>query len=98
MNLQPKDIHQELGGTSAAEAKGAEEDAMRMLSAFDAALEHPALSADPGVLCAAARSYKAWRDAVQQCRARNTAVVFDYKATPQRLAALASGCPGMLRL
>uniref|UniRef100_A0A383VQ57 Uncharacterized protein n=1 Tax=Tetradesmus obliquus TaxID=3088 RepID=A0A383VQ57_TETOB len=46
--------------------------------------EHPALSTDPRVLCAAARACKAWQQAVQQCRVCNMHVVLDWPpAVPQ---------------
>ncbi|KAF6250522.1 hypothetical protein COO60DRAFT_1646697 [Scenedesmus sp. NREL 46B-D3] len=38
------------------------------------AFHHPALNTDPRILCAAASTCRAWREAVQQCGARNTAV------------------------
>uniref|UniRef100_A0A383V7H8 F-box domain-containing protein n=1 Tax=Tetradesmus obliquus TaxID=3088 RepID=A0A383V7H8_TETOB len=44
------------------------------LAALSIAFEHPAISTELWILCAAARSCKAWREAVQQCAACNTAV------------------------
>jgi hypothetical protein len=55
------------------------------LEAFSIALEHPALSSSPQVLCAAARACKAWRQAVQQCPACNTEVVLDYNTSELQL-------------
>uniref|UniRef100_A0A383VY15 F-box domain-containing protein n=1 Tax=Tetradesmus obliquus TaxID=3088 RepID=A0A383VY15_TETOB len=43
--------------------------------AIDLALQHPALSTDPRILCRAAQTCKAWQQAVQQCNACNTVVV-----------------------
>jgi hypothetical protein len=51
-----------------------QEVADKNLLALTIALDHPALSADPEVLCAAARACKAWREAVQQCGVCNTVV------------------------
>jgi hypothetical protein len=53
------------------------------------ALDHPALSADPAILCAAARACKAWREAVQQCGACNTAVEVSLGAPLSRLCSFA---------
>jgi hypothetical protein len=53
-------------------------------AALSFALEHSALSSSPRVLCAAACSCNAWREAVQQCQACNTEVVLDLRsALPQ---------------
>lgn len=41
-------------------------------------LQHPELSADPKLVCAVMQSCKAWRQAVQQCGACNTAMAFNY--------------------
>jgi hypothetical protein len=54
-----------------------------MLLGLSIALEHPALSTDPRILCTAARACNAWREAVQQCQVRSTAVVFHPEATLQ---------------
>jgi hypothetical protein len=48
--------------------------------AVSIALSHPALSTEPRVLCAAARTCRARRQAVQQCSACNTAVAFNFGA------------------
>jgi hypothetical protein len=60
-----------------------QEAASRMLLGLSIALEHPALSTDPRILCAAARACNAWREAVQQCQVCSTAVVFHPEATLQ---------------
>uniref|UniRef100_A0A383W2P3 Uncharacterized protein n=1 Tax=Tetradesmus obliquus TaxID=3088 RepID=A0A383W2P3_TETOB len=71
----------------------AQEAAERALLALSIAIDHPALSTDPQVLCAAAQACKDWREAVQLCGVCNTAVVFDAAAGPaaqlQELAAQA---------
>uniref|UniRef100_A0A383W3F1 F-box domain-containing protein n=1 Tax=Tetradesmus obliquus TaxID=3088 RepID=A0A383W3F1_TETOB len=53
------------------------------------AVEHAAVSSDPRVLCAAAHTCKGWREAVQQCSARNTEVVLSQTAPLQQLDSLA---------
>jgi hypothetical protein len=57
------------------------------------ALEHPALSTDPQMLCAAAKTCKGWRDAVQHCGIGNTAVVLDTHAPLQQLCSFARWLP-----
>jgi hypothetical protein len=51
-----------------------QEAASSYLQALQFAIEHPAISTDPKALCTSARICKAWRHAVQQCRACNTAI------------------------
>jgi hypothetical protein len=46
------------------------------LLAVRVALDHPALSSEQRVLCAAACVCRDWRQAVQQCGVRNTHVQF----------------------
>jgi hypothetical protein len=60
-----------------------------MLEGLQVALEHPALSKDPRMLCTAALVGKSWRQAVQQCGACNTAVVVDAAAPMVRLQSFA---------
>jgi hypothetical protein len=62
-----------------------QEGAARALLGLPIALQHPTLSSSPQVLCAAARSCKAWKEAVQQCSVRNTAVVLDVTKPLQQL-------------
>uniref|UniRef100_A0A383VAA8 F-box domain-containing protein n=1 Tax=Tetradesmus obliquus TaxID=3088 RepID=A0A383VAA8_TETOB len=62
-------------------------------AALAIAVEHPALSTEPSVLCAAARSCKAWREAVQQCRACNTAVEVCLEAPLSQLCSFARWLP-----
>jgi hypothetical protein len=57
------------------------------------ALEHPAISSDPAILCAAADACKAWREAVQQCGACNTAVEVSLGAPLSRLCSFAHWLP-----
>jgi hypothetical protein len=45
--------------------------------ALPIALQHPLISSDSGMLCAAAQACKGWREAVQQCGARNTCITLD---------------------
>jgi hypothetical protein len=61
----------------------------KILLAMRIAVEHMAVSTDPKVLCAAARTCKGWREAVQQCGACNTVVVLSHKNTLQQLDSLA---------
>jgi hypothetical protein len=56
-------------------------------------INHPAVSCDPQVLCAAERACKAWRETVQQSGACNTAVVFDPKLPLQQLTSVAQWLP-----
>jgi hypothetical protein len=58
--------------------------------ALKLALEHPALSTHPKVLCAAACACKAWREAVQQCSACNTDVVIDLHSSLLQLRSFSS--------
>jgi hypothetical protein len=60
-----------------------------MLEGLYVALEHPAVSRDPRLLCTAALVSKSWRQAVQQCGACNTAVVIDAAAPTARLQSFA---------
>jgi hypothetical protein len=62
-------------------------------AALITALEHPALSTDPAILCAAARACKAWWEAVQQRGACNTAVVLPLAAPLSRLCSFAHWLP-----
>jgi hypothetical protein len=71
---------------------GATQDAdFSLLPGLCIALEHPTLSSSPQMLCAAAPVCKDWRQAVQQCAARNTVMQLDLRsstnsAVPVRLA------------
>lgn len=58
-----------------------QEAADQNLLALSVALAHPLISADPSLLCAAARTCKAWRDAVQQCKACNTIISIKSQAS-----------------
>jgi hypothetical protein len=49
-------------------------------AALSFALDHPALSSSPQVLCAAARACKAWTEAVQQCGVCHTHVVLGLRS------------------
>jgi hypothetical protein len=55
----------------------------RALFGLSIAVDHPAFNSSPQVLCAAARACKAWREAVQQCHACNTAVRLNSSAYAQ---------------
>jgi hypothetical protein len=70
-----------------------QEEAARALLGLSIALDHPALSSSPQVLCAAARSCKAWGEAVQQCSVRNTAVVLDPRKPLQQLHSFSQWLP-----
>jgi hypothetical protein len=61
--------------------------------AMQIALEHPALSTDPQILCAAAKACRSWRDAVQRCGSSSTAVVLNTHATLQQLCSFARWLP-----
>uniref|UniRef100_A0A383V515 F-box domain-containing protein n=1 Tax=Tetradesmus obliquus TaxID=3088 RepID=A0A383V515_TETOB len=61
--------------------------------ALSIALEHPTLSNSPQVLCAAARSCEAWRQAVQRCAVCNTEVVLEPERLLQRLGSFAQWLP-----
>jgi hypothetical protein len=63
------------------------------LQALVVALEHPALSAEPKVMCAAARVCKAWRQAVQQCSACNMHVAVQLEASLEHLSSFARWLP-----
>lgn len=79
--------------THTREVPAAEEAASTALLGLYIALEHPAASTDPRVLCAAARSCRAWREAVQQCPAHNTAVVLNTKKPVQQLQGFGQWLP-----
>uniref|UniRef100_A0A383VWU3 F-box domain-containing protein n=1 Tax=Tetradesmus obliquus TaxID=3088 RepID=A0A383VWU3_TETOB len=79
--------------THTREVPAAEEAASTALLGLSIALEHPAASTDPRVLCAAARSCRAWREAVQQCPAHNTAVVLNTKKPVQQLQGFGQWLP-----
>jgi hypothetical protein len=66
-----------------------QETAGNMLEGLHVALEHPAVSTDPHLLCTAAIVSKSWRQAVQQCRACNTTVLIDAAAPMARLQSFA---------
>jgi hypothetical protein len=70
-----------------------QEAAARALLGLSIALDHPALSSSPQVLCAAARSCKAWREAVQQCSVHNTAVVINPRKPLEQLFSFAEWLP-----
>jgi hypothetical protein len=61
--------------------------------ALPIALEHPAVSTNPQVLCAAARACKAWREAVQQSSVCNTVVVLNKKSSIPQLRSFAAWLP-----
>lgn len=61
----------------------------RSVLALSIALQHPDLSTDPRIMCAAARACKAWRAAVQQCSACNTAITINPEASLPQLCSLA---------
>uniref|UniRef100_A0A383W8V2 F-box domain-containing protein n=1 Tax=Tetradesmus obliquus TaxID=3088 RepID=A0A383W8V2_TETOB len=74
--------------------EGATENAVMEVSpGLAIALEHPAVSSSPQLLCAVARSCRAWRQAVQQCRACHTAVVFKREKLLQQLHSFAQWLP-----
>jgi hypothetical protein len=68
------------------------------LLALSVALAHPAISADPSLLCAVAHACKAWRHAVQQCSTCNTVIVINSDATLPWLCSFARWLPQHARL
>jgi hypothetical protein len=56
-------------------------------------LQHPLISSDPVMLCAAAQVCKAWREAVQQCGARNTGNTLSLKMPLPQLRSFAMWLP-----
>jgi hypothetical protein len=60
---------------------------------FGIVFDHPTVNTHPSVLRAAARACKAWREAVQQCGACNTAVVLPLPTHLPHLCSFARWLP-----
>jgi hypothetical protein len=67
--------------------------ASRLSEGFSVALQHPAFSTNVRILCAAASTCRAWREAVQECSTCSTAVEVSLGAPLSRLCSFARWLP-----